>query len=321
MAAKYQLLTELYESTGIAVAKNAQAWGAFLQSACRNYKCRFDEQLLIYAQRPDATAVAGIDTWNRLFKRWVNKDSKGIAVFDPKGNALKYYFDISDTHEGYYGSMPVPIWRMEKGYEQPVTERLKNRFGDVKGGTFADVLLETAKNAVEDNISDYTAQLVGCIEGSYLEGMDDLNIAVIYKRLTVKSVALMLFSRCGLDTEGYFDGEDFADIVDFNTPAVLNSIGIASSDISEMALREISLAIRNVQIERKKQGRTFAKSIPNRYDIGRTEKERSGGNERDHIQQTGGLLNLKITYTYSLLIHCLQIPRRNQTIQKRSFCI
>ena len=289
MAAKYQLLTELYESTGIAVAKNAQAWGAFLQSACRNYKCRFDEQLLIYVQRPDATAVAGIDTWNRLFKRWVNKDSKGIAVFDPKGNALKYYFDISDTHEGYYGSMPVPIWRMEKGYEQPVTERLKNRFGDVKGGTFADVLLETAKNAVEDNISDYTAQLVGCIEGSYLEGMDDLNIAVIYKRLTVKSVALMLFSRCGLDTEGYFDGEDFADIVDFNTPAVLNSIGIASSDISEMALREISLAIRNVQIERKKQGRTFAKSIPNRYDIGRTEKERSGGNERDHIQQTGGL--------------------------------
>ena len=93
MAAKYQLLTELYGSTGIAVTKNAQAWGAFLQSACRNYKCRFDEQLLIYAQRPDATAVAGIDTWNRFFKRWVNKDSKGIAVFDPKGNALKYYFD------------------------------------------------------------------------------------------------------------------------------------------------------------------------------------------------------------------------------------
>lgn len=113
MAAKYQLITELYRRTGVAVAKNPQAWQGFLSSACRNYKCRYDEQLLIYAQRPDAVAVAKLETWNRQFKRWVNKDSKGIAVFDPKGrrNTLKYYFDVSDTHEGYYGSRPVPIWR------------------------------------------------------------------------------------------------------------------------------------------------------------------------------------------------------------------
>ena len=115
MAAKYQLITELYRRTGVAVAKNPQAWQGFLSSACRNYKCRFDEQLLIYAQRPDAVAVAKLETWNRQFKRWVNKDSKGIAVFDPKGrrNTLKYYFDVSDTHEGYYGSRPVPIWQMD----------------------------------------------------------------------------------------------------------------------------------------------------------------------------------------------------------------
>lgn len=119
MAAKYQLITELYRRTGVAVAKNPQAWQGFLSSACCNYKCRFDEQLLIYAQRPDAVAVAKLETWNRQFKRWVNKDSKGIAVFDPKGrrNTLKYYFDVSDTHEGYYGSRPVPIWQMDERYE------------------------------------------------------------------------------------------------------------------------------------------------------------------------------------------------------------
>ena len=99
MAAKYQLITELYRRTGVAVAKNPQAWQGFLSSACRNYKCRFDEQLLIYAQRPDAVAVAKLETWNRQFRRWVNKDSKGIAVFDPKGrrNTLKYYFDVSES--------------------------------------------------------------------------------------------------------------------------------------------------------------------------------------------------------------------------------
>ena len=117
MAAKYQLITELYRRTGRDVTRNPQAWQGFLSSACRNYKCRFDEQLLIYAQRPDATAVAEIGTWNRLFKRWVNKDSKGIAVFDPKGrrNTLKYYFDVSDTHEGYYGSRPSRYGRWISG--------------------------------------------------------------------------------------------------------------------------------------------------------------------------------------------------------------
>lgn len=139
MAAKYQLITELYRRTGVAVAKNPQAWQGFLSSACRNYKCRFDEQLLIYAQRPDAVAVAKLETWNSQFKRWVNKDSKGIAVFDPKGrrNTLKYYFDVSDTHEGYYGSRPVPIWQMDERYEQAVMERLSDRFGDVESTDLA----------------------------------------------------------------------------------------------------------------------------------------------------------------------------------------
>lgn len=291
MAAKYQLITELYWRTGVAVAKNPQAWQGFLSSACRNYKCRFDEQLLIYAQRPDAVAVAKLETWNRQFKRWVNKDSKGIAVFDPKGrrNTLKYYFDVSDTHEGYYGSRPVPIWQMDERYEQAVMERLSDRFGAVESTDLASALMETAKNAVEDNLQDYFSQLKDCTKDSFLEELDDFNIEVIYRRLAANSVAFMLISRCGLDTNEFFDREDFADIVNFNTPATINAIGVATSDIAEMALREISQSIRNVQIAEKDQNRTFAQKTQAQYDKGRQQPERSEYNERNHLQQTGGL--------------------------------
>lgn len=291
MAAKYQLITELYRRTGVAVAKNPQAWQGFLSSACRNYKCRFDEQLLIYAQRPDAVAVAKLETWNRQFKRWVNKDSKGIAVFDPKGrrNTLKYYFDVSDTHEGYYGSRPVPIWQMDERYEQTVMERLSDRFGDVGSTDLASALMETAKNAVEDNLQDYFSQLKDCTKDSFLEELDDFNIEVIYRRLAANSVAFMLISRCGLDTNEFFDREDFADIVNFNTPATINAIGVATSDIAEMALREISQSIRNVQMAEKDQNRTFAQRTQAQYDKDRQQPERSEYNERNHLQQTGGL--------------------------------
>ena len=291
MAAKYQLITELYRRTGVAVAKTPQAWQGFLSSACRNYKCRFDEQLLIYAQRPDAVAVAKLETWNRQFRRWVNKDSKGIAVFDPKGrrNTLKYYFDVSDTHEGYYGSRPVPIWQMDERYEQAVMERLSDRFGDVESTDLASALMETAKNAVEDNLQDYFSQLKDCTKDSFLEELDEFNIEVIYRRLAANSVAFMLISRCGLDTNEFFDREDFADIVNFNTPASINAIGIATSDIAEMALREISQSIRNVQIAEKDQNRTFAQRTQAQYDKGRQQPERSEYNERNHLQQTGGL--------------------------------
>ena len=291
MAAKYQLITELYRRTGVAVAKNPQAWQSFLSAACRNYKCRFDEQLLIYAQRPDAVAVAQLETWNKQFKRWVNKDSKGIAVFDPKGrrNTLKYYFDISDTHEGYYGSRPVPIWQMSERYEQAVIERLSDRFGDVESTDLASVLMETAKNAVEDNLQDYMPQLKSCTQDSLLEGLDEYNIEVIYRQLAVNSVAYMLMSRCGVDTEAVFEREDFAEIINFNTPATINALGIATSDISEMALREISQTIRDVQFAEKNKNRTFAPQSQTRYDVGREQAERSNHNERNHIHQTRGL--------------------------------
>ena len=291
MTAKYQLITELYRRTGVAVAKNPQVWQSFLSAACRNYKCRFDEQLLIYAQRPNAVAVAELETWNKRFKRWVNKDSKGIAVLDPKGrrNTLKYYFDISDTHEGYYGSHPVPIWQMNERYEQAVIERLSDRFGEVESTDLASVLMETAKNAVEDNLQDYFSQLTDFTKDSFLEELDDFNVEVCYRRLVTNSVAFMLMSRCGLDTSEYFSREDFEDIINFNTPATINALGIATSDISEMALKEISLTIRNVQIAEKGTNRTFVPEKQSQYNIGRKQPERSGNNERNHLHQTGRL--------------------------------
>ena len=291
MAAKYQLITELYRRTEIAVAKNPQTWQNFLAAACRNYKCRFDEQLLIFAQRPDAVAVAQLETWNKQFRRWVNKDSKGIAVFDPKGrrNTLKYYFDVSDTHEGYYGSRPVPIWQMETRYEQPVMERLSDRFGELEGTDLASALMETAKNAVEDHLQDYLSQLKDTTADSFLEELDDLNIEVMYQRLAVNSVAFMLVSRCGLDTSEYFEREDFQDIVNFNTPATINALGIATSDIAEMALREISQTIRDVQVAEKTQSRTIAEETESSYDISRKQPERSDNHGEHHIYPSGGL--------------------------------
>ena len=291
MAAKYQLITELYRRTEIAVAKNPQTWQNFLAAACRNYKCRFDEQLLIFAQRPDAVAVAQLETWNKQFRRWVNKDSKGIAVFDPKGrrNTLKYYFDVSDTHEGYYGSRPVPIWQMKARYEQPVMERLSDRFGELESTDLASALMETAKNAVEDHLQDYLAQLKDVTADSFLEELDDLNLEVMYQRLAVNSVAFMLVSRCDLDTGEYFDREDFQDIVNFNTPATINALGIATSDIAEMALREISQTIRDVQVAEKTQSRTFAQEIQSSYDRSRKQPERSDHHGEYHIYPSGGL--------------------------------
>ena len=291
MAAKYQLITELYRRTEIAVAKNPQTWQNFLAAACRNYKCRFDEQLLIFAQRPDAVAVAQLETWNKQFRRWVNKDSKGIAIFDPKGrrNTLKYYFDVSDTHEGYYGSRPVPIWQMETRYEQPVMERLSDRFGELESTDLASALMETAKNAVEDHLQDYLSQLKDVTADSFLEELDDLNIEVMYQRLAVNSVAFMLVSRCGLDTGEYFEREDFQDIVNFNTPATINALGIATSDIAEMALREISQTIRDVQVAEKTQSRTFAQETQSLYDRSRKQPERSNNHGEHHIYPSGGL--------------------------------
>ena len=177
MATKYQLITGVYESTISKVTDHPAAWTAFLRSACRNYKCRFDEQILIYAQRPDATAVLEIEKWNKQVGRWVNRGATGIAVFDDEHNGndrLKHYLDVSDTHEGRI-SRPVPMWQMEPRYEAEAMEALGNSFGELDDtSSLADAIVSAARNAVEDNMADYLADLRNGLDGSALEEYDSV---------------------------------------------------------------------------------------------------------------------------------------------------
>jgi len=261
MAAKYQYILAMYESMLESVTRSPAEWMAFLRSACRNYKCRFDEQILIFAQRPDATAVLEIEKWNAQFGRWVNRDSKGIAVFDDEhhGNyRLKHYFDISDTHGSRF-ERPVPIWRMEPGYEPEVIESLENSFGDISDKTtLAAAIISAAKNATEDNISDYLSELMASLGGSFLEGLDSLNVEARFRAAIRNSAAFMMLERCGIDAADYFDIEDFEYATEFDTKSTVNALGLASSDISEMCLREIAATVQSIAAREKNRNRTFA---------------------------------------------------------------
>jgi N12 class adenine-specific DNA methylase len=261
MASKYQTITGLYESTVKQVTKNPGAWTAFLRSACRNYKLRFDEQILIYAQRPDATAVLEIERWNDTFGRWVNKGAKGIAVFDDEHNGayrLKHYFDISDTH-GSRAGRPVPIWSMRPEYEADVIESLQNSFGaPVDASDFAKAVYSAAKNAVEDNMADYLRDLMDSREGSFLEELDESGVETKYRAALTNTVAYMLLARCDIDADEYFDFEDFRFVSDFNTRSAANALGVAASDIVEMCLREIAATVLSLQRQHENQNRTFA---------------------------------------------------------------
>ena len=261
MASKYQLITGLYESTIKDVTKNAAEWTAFLRSACRNYKCRFDEQILIYAQRPDATAVLEIEKWNEQFGRWVNKGAKGIAVFDDDHNGqyrLKHYFDISDTHGSRF-DRPVPIWQMRPEHEAEVIESLENSFGGLEDkDTLAEALVWAARNATEDNIEDYLRDLLSVREDSFLEELDEFNVEVEYREVVQNSVTYMLLTRCGIDADRYFSRADFQYLYQFNTPGTVNALGLAASDIAESCLREIAVTVRSLQRQGINMNRTLA---------------------------------------------------------------
>ena len=259
---KYQVITGMYESVLGQVTKNPAEWTAFMRSACRNYKCRFDEQILIFAQRPDATAVLEIEKWNKQFGRWVNKGATGIAVFDDEHNGnyrLKHYFDISDTHESRF-SRPVPIWQMNARYKDDVIESLENSFGELEvKSDLASAIISAAKNAVYDNLTDYLHELMQCREDSFLEELDELNVEVAYRTALQNSVAYMLLTRCGIDADDYLDFEDFQHITEFNTRNTVNALGMASSDIAESCLREISATVINLQKAERQSVRIFAK--------------------------------------------------------------
>ena len=294
MAIRYKALTELYRETQRSVTAPDQ-WRAFLASACRNYRLSFDEQLLVYAQRPDATAVLEIERWNRQFGRWVNRGANGIAVFDGEHNGkprLKYYFDISDTHEARF-PRPVPLWTVREEYAPDIIETLENSFGELeRKEDLGEALLSAAKNAVEDNMPDYLSELKTLTEGSFLEELDELNLEVEYRRAVQNSIGYMLLVRCGLDPSEYFEDMDFRDVTDFNTPQTLNALGVATGDISQMCLSAISRTVLALQRQPQKENRTFEPQQKNQYAVTEqenTQPERSFEYDRDHLHQAGRL--------------------------------
>lgn len=286
MARKYDLISELYNRTCKTVVSNPQNWQAFLASACRNYKLRYDEQLLVYAQRPDATAVLEIEQWNKIFGRWVNQGARGIAVFADENRSrqrLTHYFDISDTHESRY-SRTVPIWDMRQEYEADVIETLESTFGEIENkSSLAEAIMGAARNAAEDNIPDYLQDLYYATEGSSFEEVEEDIVAFIYKNVVANSVAYMMMSRLGVDTDGYFELDDFRDVTNFNTRETLNALGFATSDIAEMGLTEISKTITALN----RQNRIIVGQDRNEYNKVENNDERSLDNERTDLHDGG----------------------------------
>ena len=290
MPTKFQLITELYNQTVRSVTGSYKSWTGFLRAACYNYKCTFDEQILIYAQRPDATAVLEMERWNNRFGRWVNRGAKSIAVFSDDGqNCLKLYFDVSDTHASRF-ARPLPIWIMQQAFEPEVIETLEATFGDLaEKENLVDAVRSACHNAVVDNITDYLQDLRDCREDSLLEELDDLNLEVFYRDALEVSVAYMLLTRLGLRADDYFTADEFAHVYEFNTPRTINALGIATSDIAEMGLREISRTVIQAQ-----KDQFFANREKSGYDD-RTEQhetplersEQHGGHLQDAERLSG----------------------------------
>jgi len=279
---KFQLITELYDQTVQSVTGSYQSWTGFLRAACYNYKCPFDDQILIYAQRPDATAVLEMERWNRRFGRWVNRGAKSIAVFSDDGqNCLKLYFDVSDTHASRF-ARPLPIWTMHPAFEPEVIETLEATFGNLaEKENLADAVRSACHSAVADNITDYLQDLRDCREDSLLEELDDLNLEVFYRDALEVSVAYMLLTRLGLPADDYFSPDEFAHVYEFNTPPTINALGIATSDIAEMGLREISRTVMQAQ-----RDQFFA----NRARIGYDDRAEQHETPHERSEQHGGHL-------------------------------
>ena len=288
MARKYDFISELYNRTCKTVVASPASWEAFLRSACYNYRLRFDEQLLVHAQRPDATAVLQIDDWNQKFGRWVNRGAHGIAVFedaDQRRQRLVHYFDISDTHPSRF-SRRVPIWQMRDEYTAEVIDTLESTFGELNDKETLAVAIESAaRNAVEDNIPDYLSDLIYSVKDSFLDGVSEEEITHIFKKAVRNSVAYMTMTRLGIEAGEYFEPDDLRDVVNFTTPATLNALGYATSDIAEMGLAEISRTI----LALDRQNRIIAEKTKADYNVGKEKTERSPDDERDHLHEAGGL--------------------------------
>lgn len=288
MAKKLESIVELAAQKALEISANSGNFMAFLTTASHNFKYNFRDQLLIYAQKPDATACAQIDFWNK-HGRYVNRGTTGIALLvdTDRGYKLRYVFDMSDTNSRQ--GRTIPIWQMEPRYEDAVIEALENSYGELSDRSgLAACLLETAKVIVEDNFGDYSAELRNVKGGSLLEELDDLSTETWFKILVENSVAFIMLTRCGIDPLDYFSGEDFGHVYDFDTPETLSILGGAVSDIAEMPLREIATTVLGLCREEQKENRTFAGNIGRQYNDGKTKQERNVEDGTD-ISEVGRL--------------------------------
>ena len=259
MATKLQMMSELAAQTTERLTQSIDNWTSFLDSAAWLYKYPFHEQVLIHAQRPDATACAPIELWNGTFRRWVNKGSKGIAIIDDSGQkpTLRYVFDVSDTNTRY--NVPFSLWQTRPEYEAQIVEELQNHFGDigVEDADFSSAVLGIAINAVSDNYRDYYEELLKVADNSALADMSDDEISSTFMVLLMTSVAHTVFVRLGIDPAAIFHGDEYDSVTLFNSPDTIAQLGAATSDISEMVLRQIERSVRSME---RQERDTLAKS-------------------------------------------------------------
>lgn len=287
MAGKTDKITELYQSALKEITSGSEKWTSFLKSACQNFRLPFDEQLLVYVQRPKAKAVLEIGDWNKRFGRTVKKYSTGIAVLDKKSAypKVKYYFDISDTQESRnaYIYPAVPLWEVGEQHYDDVKEAVINAFGvSESSGELDRVILTASKNMAEDHLTDYFHDIFLSRKDSFLEELDEFNVKALVSSLLSNSLAFMLLERCGFDADGYFEREDFQKVTEFNTPELMNIFGTAVSDISETALSVVAETVRNFE------NRTFAQNNSKIYNEKADNKadERSFNNGEAELQGT-----------------------------------
>ena len=291
MAQKWQTISELAAETSRKVTHSPEEWCRFLTTAARFYKAYdFDDQLLIYAQKPNATACADMPTWNNKMRRWVNAGSTAIALIR-KGYGgkpyLDYVHDVADTHPVRGGKDPW-LWKLTEENREPVMERLRNTFGIDGSGDLGDLLMETAEKLVQESYGEYLPDLLYEREDSFLEELDDFNVEVLFRNTLRASVQYAVLSRCGLDVSRYLDAEDFREITNFNTTAALACLGTAVSQGSRELLLEIGDTIR--KIEREKAKNSLAKSGAEPYNdkgnFSTLKRERSNTHGDIDIQQT-----------------------------------
>lgn len=268
MTRKEQEVTELYLETIQEVSRNKENWLSFLKSASYNYKYRFDEQILIYAQKPESTAVAETTVWNKKLKRWINKGSKGIALMTEKNGelGLRFVFDVSDTNSNMYGRK-FKLWTAEEKYHNDIIEALENKFGTMESkDNLPFAIMSTAFNHVAENMQDYLEQLKPIIANSKLEQLSDKELEDTFLELLMYSTVTLTLSRCGIKVEDYIQVEELEKITNFNTFETMTILGTATRDFSKEILLEISETVINVQKREKNQNHTFDKNKQQVYD-------------------------------------------------------